>query len=198
MTVRSRGPQRTCLGCRQTLDQSDLVRFVRAPDGEVLIDERRKLPGRGAYTCPTRRCIEQAARKNQFARVFRMECRAASSEALLEKFRQAQLARMVSLVGMARKSGQLLAGSNLVIDALGQGGRVALVLLALDASGNVAEKVMRKTAAQGVPVVMQFDKATQGQITGRAEHSVLALPGSQLTDAFQSVWQRYQDVLGEN
>ena len=41
-------PQRTCVGCRETLSKQILTRIVRSPEG-VQVDLTGKLPGRGAY-----------------------------------------------------------------------------------------------------------------------------------------------------
>ncbi|MBI1802577.1 MAG: YlxR family protein [Chloroflexi bacterium] len=53
-------PQRTCVVCRQTSDKRGLVRIVRTPQHGVQIDERGKVPGRGAYLCHQASCWHQA------------------------------------------------------------------------------------------------------------------------------------------
>jgi len=41
-------------------------------DGDVVVaDPNARLPGRGAYTCQRRRCVERAARRGGFNRAFR-------------------------------------------------------------------------------------------------------------------------------
>ena len=42
-------PLRTCVVTREKLEKKDLIRVVRTPNGEVVIDETGKLNGRGAY-----------------------------------------------------------------------------------------------------------------------------------------------------
>lgn len=56
-------PQRTCVACRQVRDKRDLVRIVRAVDGQVLLDPTGKRSGRGAYLCRERACWELALKK---------------------------------------------------------------------------------------------------------------------------------------
>ena len=51
-------PQRTCIGCRETLPKRSLIRVVRSSDG-VRIDPSGKLPGRGAYLHDRRSCWER-------------------------------------------------------------------------------------------------------------------------------------------
>jgi len=52
-------PQRTCVGCRETLAKQTLTRIVRTPDG-VKIDLTGKLSGRGAYLHNQRECWDNA------------------------------------------------------------------------------------------------------------------------------------------
>ncbi len=55
-------PIRTCLGCGQKREKGELVRIV-IKDGGFVVDERGKLPGRGAYLCPQEGCISSLLRK---------------------------------------------------------------------------------------------------------------------------------------
>jgi len=42
-------PMRTCVVTREKLPKQELVRVVRTPENEVIIDESGKANGRGAY-----------------------------------------------------------------------------------------------------------------------------------------------------
>ena len=42
-------PLRTCVVTKEKLPKRELIRVVRIPDGEVVIDETGKLNGRGTY-----------------------------------------------------------------------------------------------------------------------------------------------------
>ncbi|MBI5877813.1 MAG: YlxR family protein [Chloroflexi bacterium] len=55
-----RQPQRTCVVCHTTSDKRALVRIVRLAAGGVQVDERGKLPGRGAYLCQQASCWQTA------------------------------------------------------------------------------------------------------------------------------------------
>ena len=63
-------PVRTCLGCRQRVPRSFLVRVV-ARDGRVVADATARLPGRGAWVHPDTECIENAVRRKAFGRALR-------------------------------------------------------------------------------------------------------------------------------
>lgn len=55
-----RTPQRTCIGCRAEAGKRGLIRIVRTPAQEVLVDPTGKANGRGAYLHPLRPCWEKA------------------------------------------------------------------------------------------------------------------------------------------
>lgn len=42
-------PLRTCVVTKEKLEKRELIRVVRTPEGEVIIDESGKANGRGAY-----------------------------------------------------------------------------------------------------------------------------------------------------
>lgn len=64
-------PERTCVGCRTRAPVAELVRVVADPPG-IALDERRRLPGRGAWVHPTRTCIVTATRRKAWARALKV------------------------------------------------------------------------------------------------------------------------------
>lgn len=62
---------RTCIGCRVVRPKFELVRLVRQADGRVGIDRSGAAPGRGAYVCPGRICVEVALKRDRLALAFR-------------------------------------------------------------------------------------------------------------------------------
>lgn len=63
-------PLRQCLGCREMKPKSELIRVVRAPDGEISLDFRGKKPGRGAYLCPDGACLARVRKGRAIERAF--------------------------------------------------------------------------------------------------------------------------------
>ena len=55
-------PMRKCLGCMQSFPKKDLIRVVRTPENEVLIDLTGKKSGRGAYLCKDKACLKKAVK----------------------------------------------------------------------------------------------------------------------------------------
>jgi uncharacterized protein len=53
-------PQRMCVACRTMRSKRELIRLVISPDDGISLDPSGKKPGRGAYVCRSRNCLEQA------------------------------------------------------------------------------------------------------------------------------------------
>ena len=63
-------PMRQCLGCREMKPKRELIRAVKSPDGEVSLDFKGKMPGRGAYLCPNGECLKKAMKSKALERAF--------------------------------------------------------------------------------------------------------------------------------
>lgn len=57
-----RVPERMCVGCKTMHPKRELIRVVRTPEGEVLLDLTGKKSGRGAYVCHSADCLDAALR----------------------------------------------------------------------------------------------------------------------------------------
>jgi predicted RNA-binding protein YlxR (DUF448 family) len=58
-------PQRKCLGCMETFPKKELIRVVRTPEGDVCIDLKGKMSGRGAYICKKEACLKKAVKSKR-------------------------------------------------------------------------------------------------------------------------------------
>ena len=63
-------PQRQCVGCREKKSKPELIRVVRAPEGDISLDARGKAAGRGAYLCPKAVCLKKAQKNRALERAF--------------------------------------------------------------------------------------------------------------------------------
>ena len=194
----SKRPMRTCLGCRSVREQDQLVRYALSPGKEVLIDYRHKLPGRGTYTCIDRDCLSKAVKRGGFERAFKQGNCSASGENLTAELARQIRERILALLGMARKSGNALSGSGMVLAALGEGRCLALVLVAEDASAGIAEKVLGKARAREVPAWRMFDKQVFGQVMGKGERSVVAIKSGGLAETVKIELSRFEHIAGES
>ena len=51
-------------------EKRSLIRVVKSPEGEVSLDFKGKLPGRGAYVCPSGECLKRARKSRALERAF--------------------------------------------------------------------------------------------------------------------------------
>ena len=63
-------PQRMCIVTHEKKDKRDLLRIVRTPEGEVVIDLTGKVNGKGAYICKDLDVLDMAKKKKVFEGVF--------------------------------------------------------------------------------------------------------------------------------
>jgi predicted RNA-binding protein YlxR (DUF448 family) len=178
------GTERLCVVTRAVKPVDDMIRFVVAPDGSVVPDLKRRLPGRGLWVTATRAAVAMAVERKVFGRAFKREVQLGTDlvglvERLLER------AALDSLA-ISHKAGRVAAGFSKAEAALAREPVVAL-LHASDASDEGVRKLIaaavsrfgetdRRPAQIGLFVSAQLDLAL-----GRANvvhAAVLAGPGS--------------------
>lgn len=53
-------PVRKCTGCGERFLKNTLVRIVKTPSGDIVLDTTGKISGRGAYICRSAKCLKKA------------------------------------------------------------------------------------------------------------------------------------------
>ena len=116
---------RMCAVTREVRPIGELIRFVVSPQGEVVPDLKRKLPGRGMWIQASRRTVAEAVRRNQFSKGFKRDIRAATT---LPADTEALLVRSATeALAMVAKAGQVVSGFSKVEGALRDGQAQALI-----------------------------------------------------------------------
>ena len=101
---------RMCAVSREVRPIDELIRFVVSPQGNVIPDLKRKLPGRGLWVSASRRTVAEAVRRNQFSKGFKRDVRAAptlpaDTETLLVRSATEALAKATGIVRSIRQPG---------------------------------------------------------------------------------------------
>ena len=65
-------PLRQCLGCNERKAKKELLRVVRTPEGEIVLDFTGKRSGRGAYICQDIKCLKKARKSRRIDK--NLEC----------------------------------------------------------------------------------------------------------------------------
>jgi uncharacterized protein len=119
------GSERSCAVTREVRPVSELIRFVAGPDGLVVPDVKRKLPGRGLWVTATREAVEQAMQRRVFPRGFKRDVRVSEDlpgqvDRLLER-------SALDALAIAGKAGLVVSGFAKVEAALTRGEALALI-----------------------------------------------------------------------
>lgn len=178
------GAERLCIVTRAVKPTAEMIRFVVGPDGAVVPDLKRKLPGRGVWVTATRAALTTAAERKVFARSFKRDVRIPPDlvdlvERLLER-------AALDALGVAYKAGSVAAGFSKVEAALAADPVVAL-LHATDGASDGVRKLAGAAArrfpdAQARPLDVGLFTSVQLDLAlGRANvvhAAVLAGPAS--------------------
>lgn len=60
-------PLRKCAVCGEQKAKTELIRVVRTPDGDVVLDRIGKQNGRGAYMCRSTECLKKAKKSGRLS-----------------------------------------------------------------------------------------------------------------------------------
>ena len=64
LTVKKQ-PTRRCTGCGGHFPKKELVRILRTPEAEIVIDDSGKKSGRGEYICKNAACLKKARKQKR-------------------------------------------------------------------------------------------------------------------------------------
>jgi hypothetical protein len=177
--------ERTCALTRELKPTADMIRFVVGPDGQAVPDVKRKLPGRGIWVTATRAAIEDAVKRNVFARGFKRDVRvalnlAAQTEQMIER-------AALDALAIAGKAGAVISGFSRVETAIGRDGILALIHAADagdDGKRKLAAALDRNSAGESCEIVV-IDTFTGAQLDlalnrpNVVHAALLAGPGSE-------------------
>jgi len=79
-------PMRRCVATGESLPKKALLRIVRTPQGEIVIDESGRQNGRGAYLKRSSEAVKIAKKRKSLARALECEIPDAIYEQLTEMF----------------------------------------------------------------------------------------------------------------
>jgi predicted RNA-binding protein YlxR (DUF448 family)/ribosomal protein L30E len=167
---------RTCIVTRKVAAPDDLIRFVVGPDGAIVPDLKRTLPGRGCWVTGERIYVDKAAAKNLFARAFKKEVVVSPQ---LGAMIDGLLARnALGALGLARKAGAVALGATKVESSV-RTGAALLVVHAEEASEDGLRKITqarRATAYAGGPQIPAYKLFSEADLS-------LALGGTNVIHA---------------
>ena|SRR6185436_10497254 len=132
----------------EVMAEARLIRFVAGPDGGVVPDLARKLPGRGLWVAADRESVATAAKKGLFARAAKAPIRAAPD--LAEQVERLLRSRLLAALGLAKRAGELTSGFEKVSSAI-SAGKTAWLIEASDGAADGRGKLLRLARHQSPP-----------------------------------------------
>lgn len=149
----------------EVMEEARLIRFVAGPDGSVVPDLARKLPGRGLWVAATREAVDTAAKKGLFSRAAKTKLQAPDGlsgliERLLAK-------RCLEQLGLSRREGVLATGFEKTQMAI-RSGKAAWIIEASDGASDGRRKLLHTAAGQAnsIPVCGAFSAEELGLALG--------------------------------
>lgn len=155
---------RTCIVTRRSAGPDELIRFVVGPDGAVVPDLKRNLPGRGCWVTAERTHVDKAAAKGMFARSLKMQLSVPDDLGGLVDRLLAKSA--LGMIGLSRKAGQLVLGAAKV-EASVRDGSALFVLHADEASQDGVRKIAqarRATFHLGGPEIRAYKLFSEAEL----------------------------------
>ena len=124
----------------EVMPEERLVRFVAGPDGSVVPDVARKLPGRGLWVEAKREAVQTAAKRGGFSRAAKTKLTA--SPDLGDVVERLLKTRLLAGLGLARRAGDLTLGFEKVAAAV-SAGKAAWLIEAADGADDGRRKMLQ-------------------------------------------------------
>jgi uncharacterized protein len=190
---RDEGPLRTCIVTRAERPPEEMIRFVLGPDGMVVPDLRRRLPGRGVWTTGTAKAVAEATKRRAFARSFKTG--ATAPEGLAELVGNLLASDCLQSLALANKAGLVVSGFAKV-EAAVAAGDVATILHASDGGADgkrkLGQALRRRFGADAPQEFETFDSSQLDLALGRTNVIHAALRRGPASDAFIAHARRLQ------
>lgn len=183
-------PQRSCLGCREVKPKDELLRFVLDPDSVPVPDIAGKLPGRGAYTCFNKGCLENAVARKQFSRAFKGEAKPPLLAETLFLLQRLMAERITASLALANKAGRAVSGSDKVMESLRRG-EASLLIMAADISADSEAKFRFTAEKNGVDIFRFSQKDQLGTPLGKEIRTAVAIAPGAFADKLRRELTRY-------
>jgi len=183
-----------CIVTREVRPVTEMIRFVIGPDGHVVPDLKRRLPGRGVWVTATRAAVAEAVKRRAFARGFKTEARVAPD--FTDEVERLLKQSVLDALSIAHKAGRAAVGFAQIERSLAREPVVAL-LHAAEAGADGVRKLAAAARsrlgekATDLPVVDRFTAAQLDLAFGRPNVVHAALLAGSASDGFLA---RYRNL----
>jgi predicted RNA-binding protein YlxR (DUF448 family) len=149
--------------------QKEMLRIVGNPEGAAAFDLAGRLPGRGAYVCPTLSCLSDLS-ASSLRHVLKRNVSLAPFEELRGTLQSSIERQIEGLLSIGLKAGKVVYGADAVAAARASGAG-ALLITACDAADRTVSRFSRIGA--GISVRSVLGRSALGHLFGRSSVSVV-------------------------
>jgi len=181
-----------CLGTGNTLLKSDMLRFMRGPDGKVYLDLTGKGLGVGGYVTPTIEALRAAMDSGRLAQTLEAEV----PSTLLDDVVQALTLKVLHSLGLAKKAGMLVLGQDKVREAAAKG-QLQLLVLASDISSASARDMAHTAERHGLKIFSISERSRLSALFGQANATVIGLKKAPISATVQTALLWYSAATNE-
>ncbi len=192
------GSERFCVVAGTVKPVDEMIRYVVAPDGSVVPDLKRRLPGRGLWITATRQALADGIKRRVFARGFKRDVRVSAdlaelTERLIER-------TAIEALAIAYKAGKVAIGFAKAEAALLHARPTALINAsdaAADGSRKLLAALRQREDAAGIALIEAFTSAQLDLAFGRSNvvhAALLAGPEGETFLARMSRFERFRSA----
>jgi len=186
------GATRRCIVTGTLQPREQLIRFVIGPDRQIWPDLLEKLPGRGLWVSCDAALLEQAIRKNLFAKAAKTNAKPAPDLATMvrEQLRQ----RVIQLLGLVKRSGKAVVGFSQVEPAVTRK-QIALLFIATDAGSDGRSKLTSQLPPERV--ITLLTSLELGQALGHDQLVYVGLNAQPLVKQITAAAMRFSAFIAK-
>lgn len=173
MVKKNAETERRCVLTRETLPKEKMIRFVQAPDGQIMPDLAEKLPGRGIWISCSRTLISKAQETGKLHGAISNALKASVSKdqippALADSVAALLRKRALNRLGLEKRAGSIVTGFDKIKTALGAANAdVPFALITATDGGEDGKKKLRGILRDSAPVFEIFDRDELSSALGR-------------------------------
>ncbi len=187
---------RKCLVTGDTCSADTLIRFVCAPNGEIVPDVAAKLPGRGCWVKADREVLQQAIGRKMLQRFGKKVMDSNEKNAkivvkkdLLDQIEDLLLRRCLNHLGLANRAGKVVTGFEKVRRIL-KAGKTGILMIANDAADNSRSKISQ--GLDNLQIIDMFARDDLSSALGQENAVHLALLPDGVTKSLMREIFRYE------
>ena len=181
---------RKCIVSGKVLEKDKLLRFTTMPDGLVIPDFKKKLPGKGVYVTNSKKLLTEAVAKGGFSKALKIKTKAGKE--LIDQVEHLLKRQALDAISLAKKAGVLVFGLDKVLETIKK--NKASFLVEASDSGQDGRK-RAETAAKDIKIFKIFKSEELDKELAKESTVYLAFCKSKMADMVEEAFEKLASFL---